>query len=269
MFIFFLYFIFYFAGYHWDTSDWHPDHNPLPEISELPSNSVHNTPLPNHRTNASKTINTDTANPDNIQIDPNEYSYNDLQEEDEFIDPEYVCESEFTDNDLDASDNDEINDIDSEFDPPDYQDILKGDFSQYMPHYSDIENSQAGDSRWGSRRDIELNGNSEGVLPGEDDVIHYGFSLPRPRNKHFRPQNDNRFSGEFNLDYTDHIPMQNLDDGLSISMAGYQSTASASSISNLCDIEDSEANLSDSDSENQSCESTKLVKSSTNIHTVV
>ena len=245
------------SGYHWDTSDWYPDSNPLPGIAELPANSVHNTPQVNHRT---------THPIDNVTIDNSEYSYTDLQDEDDF-DPELIGESEFTENE----DND-INDIDSDFDPPDYQDILKGDFQQYMPHYSDIENSQVGDSRWGSRDVMEMNGNfdsAQNIAPDtDDDVIQYGFSLPRPRNKHFRPQQrDNRFSGEFNLDY---VEMRPLDD-LSVSVAGYQSTNASvmSSINNLCDIEDSEANLSESDSENQSNESTKLVKSNTNLHTLV
>ena len=270
MYLYYNTFVVYAAGYHWDTSDWDPNQQ---QPSSQPSaagggkrGAAHTMPR-SHR---------GSHNPDNdITIDPdNDYSYTDLQDEDEFIDSEFVGDSEFTENEAGSDFDDTGDDLDDidEFDvdhPIDYKDIIGGDLTKYLPQYSDIEPSQNGagdDSNWGSREN-ELNANFESAndLTGGDAQMHYGFSLQRPPRHHQRHNKkqykpDNRFSGDFSAEYerrTGAIPMDEL------SVAPY---ASVSSIGNVCEIEDSEANLSDSDSSNTSM---RLVKSSTNVHALV
>lgn len=75
--------------------------------------------------------------------------------------------------------------------------------------------------------------------------------------------NDNRYSGDFGLDYDAANVMM---DDMSISVGGYTSTnASMSDISGVCDIEDSEANITDYDSGEDNASQKQL----NTMHTVV
>jgi len=257
------------AGYHWDTSDWNPAAQPLlskhtgdVRMPPSPTSSHHSTDL-------------------NVDLDPSGYGY--LTDDfDPGNDSEYVGEdSECPDNDDDdiegPSDVDEPN---ADYPPAataslNFQQILamrdqlnygtddwsnssgalppqrrrrhKGPASaaysvnpvhpnDYMPKYNISLSGSADDSLADDAADsASLNGNFNSAdficREGDDDVIHYGFppsaSLLRPR---------------------DHLRDSAIDDdaldSVSVSMSA---TASELDLMGVCEIEDSEANISDTD----------------------
>lgn len=246
-------------GYHWDTSDWRPSTSrPLPGISEFhgPTDSML-APLPDHD---------DLAAVQRLIHPEDDYAITDYpDEDDEELDgneSEYVCDSEFVDNE------DDDEDTDFPADHPSFQELLEGDPQKYFPHYGDLgAPSQENVDDAGATEMTELNGN----LSAADDVMYYGFPKPstnqrRRRGNPFRQSlvsNDNRYSGDFGLDFAGGTTV----DDMSVSVGGYTSTnASMSDMSGLCDIDDSEANLTDYDSGD---DNTSQRLNSTHMHTVV
>ena len=216
------------------------------------------------------------SNDSNVHIHPDEYEYTDYPEDSEYpeMDLEYVGDSEFTENEC-ATD-DDLDDPEHDLpERPNFEQILAmhGDFDDgynpnkdysrhpddYMPTYH-LDNSLSQGSQ-----DEELNGNAD-VFARDDqnDVIHYD-SMPR---RYMSEAYGMPFTGGYNTD----TGVSGLDD-MSISMAGYTSTnASCSDISGLCEIEDSEANLSDNESIDESKienDLNKLTQSSSHTQTQV
>jgi len=258
-------------GYHWDTSDWNPAAQPLlPKYSNglraprSPTSSHHSTDL-------------------NVDLDPSGYGY--LTDDfDPGNDSEYFGEdSEFADNDDDddvggPSDVDEPN---ADYPPAasaslNFQQILamrdhpqgtddwtnsggvapvrrrrhKGPASaaysihpnDYLPKYNiSLSTDQSLADDGADSGSINGNYNSADFIcrEGDDDVIHYGFppsgSLLRPRGL--------RDGGSTVDDDDDAL------DSISMSLCGdFKSTnASELDLSGVCEIEDSETNMSDID----------------------
>ena len=192
-----------------------------------------------------------------MHIDPGEYDCTDYPDEfEDGFDSEYVGDSEYAENEFAG---DETDDPDAEYpDRPDFKDILAmqgeldyGDLDQperyaplhpnnYLPEYNISQNSQPGD--WADPlHGAEMNGNfdsTDNVVGDEDEVIHYGFPSNSLRQPKFRGRPISYAESDF----------QGGGDEMSISMGGYTSTnASMSDMSDvrLCEIEDSEVNLSD------------------------
>ena len=211
-------------------------------------------------------------------------------------DSEYVGDSEYAENEYD-NEVDGDDDPNADFpDPPNFEAILapNGDYDEnfqmpqhnynlhpnhYLPQFR-YENGPNGDNdNWPAaappRNNGEQNGNlnnrgaNRDVDPGneadDDDVIQYGFPRPVPH-PHFQPEDYGNIS-EFN-DF-EHSAASAIDD-MSVSMGGYTSTnASCSDISGLCEIEDSEMNLSDYDSGDENHSSRLSTLSNSHLHTQV
>ncbi len=254
------------------------------------------------------------SNDSNRQVHQDEYELTDYPDEPEFIDSEYVGDSEYAENEFGEEDEmlggeragagaEDDGDDDPLPDPPDFNQILANmhegllqpyddeNFdslprsnapprnynlhpNKYLPQHSIVDSAQ------GSREDFsqadaaedeeEANGNADNMArDDEDEVIHYGF--PRPGKK-----------PDFYSGYTSNLEPQDMDygtmsgiDNMSVSMGGYTSTnASMSDISGLCEIDDSEVNLSDNDSADELEASAKLLakysaKSNSHTHTQV
>ena len=231
------------SGYHWDLSDL--NQNPHWSRGNDAPRKRRATTLPRHSHSL--------RNPDNqITIDPEkDYSCTDLHDE---------LESDVLEDDTDLDDigsetGDDLDDADA---LPDYRDMLEAGIEKYLPAHSDV-----GDSNWGSQSNA-LNADFDDSVNNLTDAgeLRYGFSLPRHRHKPASRANaTNRYSGgDFNTDYSQATGAIALDD---LSVVPYPS---AGSLGNVCEIDDSEANLSDSDSSNASM---RLVKSNKNLHTVV
>ena len=248
------------VGYHWDASDWAPN-SALPNITEVPIKEIPDSPTSSR------------SNESNAHINPDEYEYTDYPDTDypdtDF--PEYVGDSEYAENELD--DDDDLDDPNAEYpDPPNFEQVLAmhGDLNyddgvhaplnynlhpnQYLPTYQLTPGLSQDDGQ-----DDDTNGNAHNFArDDDDDVIHYGF--PRPRRPRFS-HDDYAAHSDYNTD-VEH-GMSAIDD-MSVSMGGYTSTnASMSDISGLCEIEDSEVNLSDNDSAD---ENNALVKFSSSSH---
>ena len=259
------------AGYHWDTSDWNPAAQPLLSRynSDLrappsPTSSHHSTDL-------------------NVDLDPAGYGY--LTDElDPGNDSEYIGEDIDDDDDDDDLGGVGLSDVDepNADHPPaasaslNFKQILamrdklggygtdewtnssyrpqrrrrhKGPASaaysvnparptDYLPKYNISLSGSTDQSLADDTGSINGNFNSADFIcrEGDDDVIHYGFppsaSLLRPRDRH----------GGFTTDDDDAV------DSISVSLCDYQSgTASELDLTGVCEIEDSEANVSDID----------------------
>ena len=219
------------------------------------------------------------SNESNIHIDPNdEYDFTDYHDDTDYVDgneSEYVGDSEYAENEC-GDDDDDMDDPNSDFpDPPNFEHILAmhSDLSQpedtgiptnynlHPDHYLPTYQMESGASQedWPD----DGNGNADNIArDDEEDVIHYGF--PRPKQPRF-VSHDYQMPLDYTPDY-DHPTMSAIDD-MSVSMGGYTSTnASCSDISGLCEIEDSEVNMSDNDSDHERRPSKK---SHSHIHTQV
>ncbi len=250
----------YFSGYHWDASDWAPNHA-LPNITEVPIKEVPDSPTSSR------------SNESNAHIHPDEYEYTDYPDTD-YVENEceYVGDSEYAENECGDEEDGDLDDPNAEYpDPPNFEQILAmhGDLNYddggYVPKNYNLHPNQYLPSfqleTGGSSQDDfdDANGNADNFArDDDDDVIHYGF--PRPRRPHF-VHDDYAAHSDYN---TDVEPMSAIDD-MSVSLGGYTSTnASMSDISGLCEIEDSEVNLSDNDS---ATEDTQLINKLSNSHT--
>lgn len=192
------------------------------------------------------------SNDSNIHIHPDEYEYTDYPEDSEYPDmePEYIGDSEFTENECYTDD--DLDDPEAELpERPNFEQILAlhadlnydDEFDpekdngynrhpdEYLPTYQ-LDNNQEDSQE-------ELNGNADNFARDDaDEVIHFSNSIPR-----YLPD-DYGYPPGYNTD----TGVSGIDE-MSVSMGGYTSTnASCSDISGLCEIEDSEANLSDNDS---------------------
>ena len=209
-----------------------------------------------------------------------DYALTDYPEDDDDggHESEYICDSEYVDNEYGEDDEEEDEDggFHCEFPPdqPSYQELLGAELHNYLPTFNADIDTTSQEHMAAATELMELNGNfaaahnavaaaamasaaGAAAAAGEDpekDVVYYGFTKPssssnqqrrRRRNRHSMISNDNRYSGDFGLDYD---AGNVITDDMSISVGGYTSTnASMSDISGVCDIEDSEANLSDDD----------------------
>lgn len=221
------------AGYHWDTSDWAP--NPtLPNITEVPMNEIPDSPSSSH------------SNESNAHINPDEYEYTDYP--DECQDSEYVGDSEYAENECGDDDEDDIDDPNAHLlDPPNYEQILAlhGDVNYDDSNYVPQNNYVTHPDRYLPSYQLD-NGQSQEELDNgnDDDVIHYGFPSASRRPRFGLGDGFGTTRSGYNTDGA----ISGIDE-MSVSMGGYNSTnASVSDISGLCEIEDSEANLSDNDS---------------------
>lgn len=242
----------------------------MKEILDSPSSSPHS-----HDSNTNIGVRDQAHAEEDDRI--NEHSH--LLYDSEYVEneSEYVGDSEYADNEFD----DEYNDDPTQYPShADFQQILALQAQlqeaveyelprhnlnvhpdQYLPHYS-LNGHQSEQEN----ADEEDNGNRQPLLGAgarapEENIIHYGFPRQGPR----------RFMGEdlgvqsdCNGDFENS---QSALDDMSVSVGGYTSTnASCSDISGLCEIEDSEINLSDEDS-TESSPSARL--RADNLHTQV
>ena len=232
-----------FEGYHWDTSDWAP--NPaLPNITEFPTREVPDSPSSSPHSNES-----------NTHIDPNDYD--DEYEDSEYVenDSEYVGDSEYCENEYE----DEMSDMD---DPnidlpeqPDYHAYLAlhgADLSYDDAFPSPAHNYNLHPNHYLPNYSYHGDGGGAGEEARAARQQAYAYQPPHLQHEGFH-------------EYADYPP--SAIDEMSVSMGGYTSTnASCSDISGLCEIEDSEINMSGEDS----CDDNASSKmSASHIHTQV
>jgi len=253
------------SDYHWDASDWAPRPS-LPNISEVPMKEVLDSPRSSPHSNDSNTHVSSFFPPPNDMIESGVYT------DPELLESEYVGDSEYAENEYD--------DYPS---PPNYQEILP-DFPQaleesdneggallreeegtyqlpphnfnthpnyYLPKYNySHSHEQVGENLTpptfhGAELDLSDNDTEN---EGNESVVQYGFpNRSLGRGGRMAPEicvTDSECNGDYN---------QSVGDNMSVSVGGYTSTnASCSDISGLCEIEDSEINLSDEESVNES-----------------
>ncbi|GAB6033159.1 hypothetical protein CHUAL_012768 [Chamberlinius hualienensis] len=273
----------YLTGYHWDCSDWARSQNPLPNITEVPTNEVPDSPsVHSNESNNGERITADvddedeeecsvstvllgpvnrhgpgitvTNNASNRPQMSNEHSrpllsglgpmHSDEEEDD--ADSEYVGDSEV--NDLDEPGSREPIHLNFErILPPLEMDSYNLPQSyhrhpdQYLPSYNGLaldtdaeENSSNHDGRSRPRRISSQRTNSSASAA---DANLYGFLGPQ--------RTSNGVPGDHQLVRPVSLELagSNIDDMLSVSVGGYNSTnASCSDISAnmLCEIDDSE-----------------------------
>lgn len=192
----------------------------------------------------------------------------DIEDDSEYVGDSEYCENECGETDLDDDPNAEYPE------PPNFEEILalQGELNygdepeeavpprsyslhpnQYLPQYNISQGSQADSASQPNSQDQENANYGENVgRDDDDDVIHYGFT--RPAAAKLRPESANLSElSDFNdLNYEPGVA--SALDNMSVSMGGYTSTnASVSDVSQgICEIEDSEANLSDFENGSQS-----------------
>ncbi|XP_069130300.1 protocadherin Fat 1-like isoform X3 [Argopecten irradians] len=241
--------------YHWDASDWAPRPS-LPNISEVPMKEVPDSPRSSPHSNDS---NTHVSN--FVQPPPCMTESGGMYTDPELLESEYVGDSEYAENEYDTDDHGYPS-------PPDYHQILG------LPPFPEIDEQGGGQedpyqlpqhnlhmhpdqylpnhSFTQSREQVGETGNDPPTYPeveisdvsdteDNESVVQYGFPSSsmgrRPRAQ----------ESEYNPDYGQSAA--SMIDNMSVSVGGYTSTnASCSDISGLCEIEDSEVNLSEEDS---------------------
>jgi len=235
-------------GYHWDTSDWAPEKS-LPNISEIPSGECPDSP-------GSASPHSNESNTHINNIEPSGHYTTDG----EYIESEYVGDSEYTENDME--------------DPPElpnYEEILAEqsklleDYvapnknfhvhpNYYLPLNSSFTSEQNGDippeGGWPEppahfKDEVYLSDSSPTSSEDDNDsVLHYGFPPAHGninRLSMITTDSDmnvegNRLSAAFTADsdYNGEYNRGSVIDDMS-------------DISGLCEIEDSEVNLSDNE----------------------
>ncbi|KAK3597674.1 hypothetical protein CHS0354_040047 [Potamilus streckersoni] len=242
-------------GYHWDTSDWAPQKS-LPNISEVPPQECPDSPGSSSR----------QSNDSNTHVfQGNRRLANNIPE---YIDSEYVGDSEYAENEYEMEEMPCL---------PNYEELLAQqhqlhddyqlphhDFNihpnHYLPEYN-IHDQSAESENWLGLPSYNQTADSDQSAEDDtDSVIHYGF--PQRRNvenrlsvltadSDFTAQNrlstayttDSEWNGE---NY--RTSMIESTDNMSVSAEGLTSANdSVSDISGLCEIEDSEINVSDDD----------------------
>ncbi|KAK6173109.1 hypothetical protein SNE40_016628 [Patella caerulea] len=217
-------------GYHWDTSDWAPKPN-LPNISELPSAEVPDSPCSSAHSNDS-----------NTHVDLGvESDYNGNESE-------YVGDSEFAE---EGEDN--------EHPPPEYDEYPNYQRILNIPDV-EVEEYQLPTNLQHMTPDLylpgfDINGSNdqEAFLDHFTDVDSHPFSNDGDNNSVIKvqltqPWQQHYFSqlSDYNTD-NERSSLSLMDDN-SVSMGGNLSrNNSCSDISGLCDFEDSEINASESE----------------------
>ncbi|XP_033742919.1 LOW QUALITY PROTEIN: protocadherin Fat 1-like [Pecten maximus] len=241
--------------YHWDASDWAPRPS-LPNISEVPMKEVPDSPRSSPHSNDSNTHVSSF-----IQPPPCMTESGGMYTDPELLESEYVGDSEYAENEYDTDDHGYPS-------PPDYHQILglppfpeideQGGGQedpyhlpqhnlhmhpdQYLPNHSFSQShEQVGETGNDPPTYPEVEVSDVSDTEDNESVVQYGFPSSsmgrRPRAQ----------EGEYNPDYGQSAA--SMIDNMSVSVGGYTSTnASCSDISGLCEIEDSEVNLSEDDS---------------------
>ncbi len=204
------------------------------------------------------------------------------------MDSEYVGDSEYAENECATEDELDGDPQEDYPDPPNFEQILanmQGDLSfeenydsmprnnhnyslhpnQYLPSHTVADSAQNSSREDCKVSDEETNGNADNIArDDDDDVIHYGFPRAGKPPQFFSGYTNNLDTNPQDLDYGTLSGIDNM----SVSMGGYTSTnASMSDISGLCEIEDSEVNLSDNDSADELGPTAKLMAKYSNSHT--
>ncbi|XP_056011143.1 protocadherin Fat 1-like isoform X5 [Ostrea edulis] len=234
--------------YHWDASDWAPRPS-LPNISEVPIHEIHDSPSSSPHSNESNT---------HIGFPNGQISDSVLYTDPELLESEYVGDSEFADNEYD---NEECY-----ASPPNYRKVLglpqtpeeeeesyelpqhqiNTHPNQYLPNHSFTQSQMSGDrdSRSDWPEPPSCDENDFYTSDNDEEVVSYGF----PNSKKLAPG----FVSDGGITDSEYNVRNSVIDRMSMSMGGYASTnASVSDISGLCEIEDSEVNLSE---EEESCD---------------
>lgn len=250
--MFFLTVLFILIGYHWDTSDWAPEKS-LPNISEVPAGECPDSPG-----SQSPHSNESNTHIDNIGSG---HCFTDG----EYIDSEYVGDSEYADNDMEEPP-----------DLPNYEELLAeqsrllDDYEMpkrnmhvhpdyYLPLNSSFTSADGqAENSWPEPPQYVVNGvevnisdSSHTTTSSEDDndsVLHYGFPPSHVNNINRLSMITN--DSDINLDnrlsaaYTTDSEMNDGD------YSRGSVIDDMSDISGLCEIEDSEVNNSESEDEN-------------------
>ncbi|XP_059170799.1 protocadherin Fat 1-like isoform X3 [Physella acuta] len=274
-------------GYHWDTSDWAPGPS-MPNISELPTNEILDSPSssqPSDDCNANADnfddnvttmaiYNGDDDSPllteeqrrnniDPINLndddDDDDNVISSLAVDDYFEDSEYVGDSEYAENE--PYDRDELPPSYAEH--PKYEQLLQELNDSYeLPASLNIHPNHYLPNYNLSHQELDLDPLTEDE---NTEGARYAYGTPRSSNPNrasanslegyvpLRPPKEFMTPGYQTDGYTtDQEPPSRTSfiDDMSMSMGGFTSNASCSDISGLCEIDDSEVNLSDSDDEN-------------------
>ncbi|XP_046394541.1 fat-like cadherin-related tumor suppressor homolog isoform X2 [Ischnura elegans] len=242
------------GGYHWDCSDWvRPSQNPLPNITEVPGSEIPDSS--SFHSNESNESNTHhgggTIVPGVARGSGMADSGRDIEtlNEEEDGESEYVvdseCGTEFEgecpDSPLLNGGRDEGGGVDSGSGGEEYHFKKDGSYlrhpNQYLPRYNVGSETETDEAmvplRGGVANSRQLSGGAaEGDDSGEEDdaVVVYGFPRPKQTTR-FEPE---RLS---NGELGTSLGVSGLDEQMSLSMGG---CTSASDLSNVCDIEDSE-----------------------------
>ena len=253
------------SGYHWDTSDWAPEKS-LPNISELPGGECPDSP--GSSSPHSNESNTHINNVGYQGEDRTNYSAN--IPEGDYIDSEYVGDSECTDNEYDAENAPEL---------PNYEQILaeqsklledyelpSHNINIHPDYYLPLNSSFTSDKipletleNWAAPPGYDISsGSSASSDDDNDSVLHYGFPPTHTNINRLsmittdsEANGENRLSAaytsdsEFNGEYNRVSAIDDISVGENRSR-----NASMSDISGLCEIEDSEDNILDSEDEN-------------------
>ena len=180
-------------------------------------------------------------------IDPDAYdNYTDYAEDAAEHDSEYVGDSEYGQ---------------TEFETEDFDDDGRGEFGD-APNYEEMLALQ---------NNLVYEVTDDDIDDDDDDESHVNYNIhPNDYLPHYSIDNvhtdddDSCYQGAAQPEY-EHSTLSALDD-MSVSVGGYASTAvSCSGLSGLCEIDDSEINVSDSEDDN--CSSTKI--STSRVHTDV
>lgn len=178
------------------------------------------------------------------------------QDQDYFEDSEYVGDSEYAENEPY-----EREDMPPSYaDHPKYEQLLQGmDDSYELPGNLSIHPNKYLPKYNLSHQELDIDPLTEdentdskplgAVYLPQDSPPEHRFPALRPPKEFMTP-------GYMTDDYTtDQEPPSRTSfiDDMSMSVGGFTSNASCSDISGLCDIEDSEINVSDSDDENTPC----------------
>ncbi|XP_061184166.1 protocadherin Fat 1-like isoform X2 [Saccostrea echinata] len=233
--------------YHWDASDWAPRPS-LPNISEVPIHEIHDSPSSSPHSNESNTHIGFPNGPINDSV---------LYTDPELLESEYVGDSEFADNEYD---NEECymsppnyrrvlglpqtpEEEEESYELPQHQIITHP--NQYLPNHSFTQSHEqvSGDrdshSDWPEPPSCDEN--EFYTSDNDEEVVTYGF----PNTKKLAPG----FVSDGGITDSEYNVRNSVIDRMSMSLGGYASTnASVSDISGLCEIEDSEVNLSEEES---------------------
>ncbi|GAB1601746.1 protocadherin Fat 1 isoform X5 [Argonauta hians] len=269
-------------GYHWDTSDWAAPHTTLPNISEVPVKEILDSPSSTPQSNDSNT-HIDDVNDSNMD-NHSEYGG----------DSDEYCNNDGDDDDDDDDDDNSPGNYHSGtnfhhiLDREPYADeVHRGPLRlhpNFMPDFDQPPGGAALDN-WPAPPGAE-NGNQPSSRSDDDDEENIERCRLAPRHHQYHRSGRGAGDGSSILDrYPPLLDAASSDydhsssaaaaavaaamrDDMSVSVGGYTSTnVSCSDISGLCDIEDSDMNITDHDSDHDMLPVNKF--SSAHLHTQV